>query len=316
MVEYTRAPIPGEGLHHGGHALPVLNGGSGGSQASSFPASDLTPELVRARFNSAQLQTRVTLINDNTLNAGTNHAGSAVVSTWFPVGPFDRPMIVWPIDVIQGLSTDSTGDALVNGLEGGNILYSPNTIPTTDADAYVSDGMGVCYLSNPGLWWLKYSNVAASAITKVTCLLLDASDPSQAAKIMNQAGCQVAVDPYDSSTQLPAQGKYFRLAIAAGSRVLAPASRNRSTLVIQNTGVFSAKFGGGSPILAGNSIRLGFGGIASSSAGILLAPGASMTLSGQNCWKGPITGICDILAAGSVGSPPGVQVDVVAQEFQ
>lgn len=309
--------IPGSGGFGGVGAVPIPGSSSpmpGGIPSAAGPmgSSPLTNPLVAARFSPTLFPTRLTLINDNSANA------AGLVTT--PVSVYvDRPTLVVPIDNLNsvGLSYQTNGTLSANALTGGQILYWPEKrMPTAGQDALVSNRHGICYLSGPGTWWLTLTNVQPLAVSSLNCLLLDASDTGTAARILQEPGCNGALIPSATANS------YFQTIVCPGPGVdgtpgrICPASRQRTALVIQNTGTVT----GAPPTTSNRSIRLSFGvnfstlGGAGSAfirgqTGILLGAGASITLSGDTLFKGTVFGIAD--QAATAGS-----VEIVAQEFQ
>lgn len=302
MIDFSH--VPGEGVtRRGAHFQDVgVGGGAGGMPGSiARPSNDLTPALVRARFTEAQIPSRLTLTNDNTLNGGTAHASTPLITRWWPV-EVDRPTIFWPLENINGgQSVDSnTGDPPTISYVGALIQYWPSKIPPTSVgflDAYVSNRHGICFLSGPGTWWLQHTNIQRLASTTITGLLLDCADPATAARLMNEPGCNAAGVPTTTD------GSYYRAVTAAVTQQLCPANRNRTSLLIQNTG----RLNGGT--VSGSSIRLSFGIAANPNSGILLGPGGSLTLQGDTLWKGRVFVILD-------ANSGALAVDAIAQEFQ
>lgn len=307
-MQFTRTHVGGEGGSNVQPASPFpLGGGEGGgvpTTASPFRGSDLSPELVRARFNSTQDPTRITIVNDNTANgaATLQSLGYATINA-------DRPIILIPIDNINDMGVGSnrfTGTTPANAQIGGLVRYGPNrAAPVGNAlgpntldftNFFNGDAFGVCYLSNPGTWYIYFDFVQPGLITSLSMLVVDASDSGTVAKYLGTPGCSAASRP----SHAPNRGWVAATAVSA---ILLPANDDRTSLIIQNTGVDSA-----TATVPIRSVRIALGTTAINNGGILLSPGGSLTLDGKSCWKGRVETILDIAA---VGSP----IDVIAQEF-
>lgn len=300
MDGITLSPI--ETMGRPGHGAQMVGGPTGGggvarSVASPFAASDVTPEVIRARFPATKFPERITLVNDNLLNTG---APNPLVQTWHAI-EVDRPTILWPIDNLNamGVSVNSDGTTPNNAYSGALTLYWPSKRPppaTGFPDAFVSDRHGICYLSGPGTWWLMHTNMQVSTSSRITYLIVDAADTGTVARLLQEPGCNNATIPSVTA------GVYF-LSVGVASATLVPNNRNRTALVIQNTGVLAG-------VPAARSIRLGFGTSANASGGVILGPGGSMTLTGEMLWRGRVFSILDAASTASGN------VEAIGQEFQ
>lgn len=144
---------------------PRLSTPSGIPAAQYGPnSSPVTDELTRARF------TRATVSNPNQLvGNSTDKAGWTSITV-------DRPTIVW----------------CVTAELKGVLYYAPDRQPSRDIDAIASSGHGVCYLSGPGTWWLKYNagdGTRGGVNSQVVDVLMhDAADPAVASKYLSEPG--------------------------------------------------------------------------------------------------------------------------------
>lgn len=200
-----------------------------------------TPPLIAARYGANNWPNL-----DGLVGAGNPSPGLG----WRRLD-IDRPCILWPCNVVT--------EAL---------LYSP-VKPTNfsgvgeNENAIRSTGSGVCYLSGPGVWWVKYLGA-----TTISFLLIDAQDPAVAARYLAEGG---------SNTN----PRVAEVTVNAASTALIGANRNRKSIVIQNVSA------------AASSISLAFGTAAVASSGLELTAGSSITLSGDVLSRQAINAIQD-----------------------
>ena len=185
----------------------------------------------------------------------------------------DRPMIVWPFSTTieggtgkPGIGTYSTGAARV-------ISFAPNRIPSNVEDAQRSKGAGVCYLPNPGRWYLRANLDGDETKVTINYLLIDAQDPAVAARYLSEPGCHRI---RTNST----------VNVTNASTILVGQNRNRTGLLLTATAGPL-----GAPAI--QQIRLAFGDTADAANGNWVGTSTNGILSmfGDACWKGSVSGI-------------------------
>jgi len=205
----------------------------------------ITPELLVARQSGA------VDLNPTYLQA----------QTWLAIR-VDRPVLLIPRDtiqyVVQATTTTQNGDGL--------IYYAPSRQPTNlgtagNGDVQKSTRYGVCYLSNPGVWYVYYNRAAQT----LGMLVIDASDPNVAARYLSEAGIH---------------GVRFQTfpALAASTNIVA-ANRDRIAMTVQSTGSAPVRISFVAPATTTSGFRL------------VSSVGAAITFSGDTNYRGQLWGI-------------------------
>lgn len=221
--------------------------------ASPFGRALSTPELVGARYTESNRLNPITLRGGLT---GGDSGWQAIV--------IDRPSFVWP--------TGYASDGSTLNVPGAEVLYAPHARPRVDTEALRSLRRGIAYLSNPGVWWLKYGAATASPAATLECVVIDASDPGVVSKYLSEPGPNY-VTQGDVAT------------ISTASVQLVAANPYRKALTIQNTSTFA--------------IRLGLGITAVGTTGVRIVAGVTgtVTFSGDSLFLGAVNGIRDSTAS-------------------
>jgi hypothetical protein len=205
-------------------------------------------------------------------------------------------MVVWPFSTTivggtgkPGIGTYSTGAARV-------ISFAPGRIPTNQEDAQRSKGAGVCYLPNPGRWYLRANLDGDETSVTINYLLIDAQDPAVAARYLSEPGCH----RIRTNTTV---------AVTDSSTIIIGQNRNRTGLLLTAT----AGSGGTPSIL---QVRLSFGDTAVLDNGnwIGTSTNALLSMFGDACWKGSISGIYSDSNTAAYPGAPGVYVSVLEWE--
>jgi hypothetical protein len=87
----------------------------------------------------------------------------------------DRPTVLWAL-----LNNQET--------EGPVLLYNYGKIPENDESAQLAERCGICYLSQPGTWWVLNKTAAGQPGFTFEALIIDATAPETAARFQRQAG--------------------------------------------------------------------------------------------------------------------------------
>lgn len=241
------------------------------SPGSVFGAAESTNPLVSARFAPA------IKINPITLRGPITGGDRG----WMQLA-IDRPSFLWPTGYLTDGST-------VN-LPQYEVLYAPIAIPLLDSQALRSARRGIAYLSNPGIWWVKYNAPAAATAAVLNALVIDANDPAVASRYLSEPGCNGFNGP---TTTVAAIGT---------AAICMPANPYRKSVTVQGVP------GAGSPI-----VRIGIGGVAADwnagNVGLRLITGSfnSMTFAGDSL------ALEDIFCVAEAGS--GAAGAVVAVEY-
>lgn len=245
------APIPPE---------PTLSGGIP-SAAGSMGSAPTTNALVAARFNPA-------IVSNPTTLTGNASDGQGYVR--FDI---DRPTIV----------------ASTSGNMDGVFYYAPDRPPRIDLHANRSVQHGICYLSNPGTWWIKYSGTTCDVVFH------DASDGGVASRYLSEPGCH-----YTAQTHLTVTSTVTPIALLAPNIL-------RKSILIQN-------------LTPTNSIRLAFDGQNPANGGpigtyptwggplgvrLSGVTGSVITLAGDTSVKGYVLAILE------GGAATGAEIEIV-----
>lgn len=120
----------------------------------------------------------------------------------------DRPMIVMSLNV---------NDSGILSPIGPVIRYNYGKIPQQLSESQVSERTGICFLSNPGTWFLKAIQADVEDDNdNLDCLLIDASNPEVASRFLRQPGVNVINEfnvPVTSAAvpvSIPTGGRFTR----------------------------------------------------------------------------------------------------------
>lgn len=163
---------------------------------------------------------------------------------WMAVA-IDRPSFLWP--------TGYTYDGVTVRLPNYPTLFCPQARPENDSLAMRSVRRGIAYLSNPGIWWVKYGAPTAATPAKVQCLLIDANDPGNVSAYLSMPACNGYTQGRDA-------------AISATPSLLVAGNPGRIALTLQNTS-------------ASGIIRVGIGALASNTVGFRVSAGGVNSVS-------------------------------------
>jgi len=112
------------------------------------------------------------------------HGGLLNGTAWKKLN-VERPTIVMALTVDTPGILDATGP---------RILYNYGKIPDTDQQAQTSQCVGTCFLSNPGVWYLKAVPNDLESSYDIDCILIDASHPEVARRMLDQPGCDFVIE--------------------------------------------------------------------------------------------------------------------------
>lgn len=134
------------------------------------------------------------------------------------VGTIDLPTNAWIlIDIERPTILESTIPD--NNADGPIIAYNYGEIPPVGSLRFqISERTGICFLSNPGKWFVN--NI--SAIASIRCKLMDASNPEVAARFLRQPGVNVVTEGNAALTD------------ATTNTLIRAASRFRRAITLQN----------------------------------------------------------------------------------
>jgi hypothetical protein len=258
------------GAPSAGHAvmLPSMHKipRSGPGSPSSTPFQ-LTPTLIDGTTAPSFVATRLRLDVQPNLAAGTQW-------TLYQV---DRPTILVSLQA----------DNLYAGVSDGPIIYYAwGRKPTRFAEAQHAEHGGICFLSNPGPWWLllvgQDSAGVSSAVSFVDLVAIDAWNPGVAMKWLSEPGPNAII-----------QANIHLASIAASAQVVGP-NRGRIALTIQNVPP-----AGSAGLAVRISVNQAAGYLDALGVGIQLPIGSSMTFQADSLCRGSIRAIIDAAAAGA-----------------
>lgn len=215
-------------------------------EKGSIGSRDLTPDIVKETVAPGMVTGRFT----------------APPNTW-KACRVDRPTILWTTYVVDRAQTSANGS-----LQQPIIFYNygeiPQTIPGSSVlQASQSTKGGLCFLSSPGLWFLR-------SIADIDCLMIDAWHPGVAAKYFSDSGVN---STFQTTTNVP---------VSAATTQLWAGNRSRVAGTVQ--------------LISGGPVRVALGQIAAYLTGglsglILAGQGAAISFQGDAFGTGALLAI-------------------------
>lgn len=243
-------------------------GGGGGRDETGFEARRLNPSAAGPFGSAVTTNPLIAARYPPSLwpNAGTLQ-GSPTVGAGYIEVRVDRPTILRPFAV-------SETTVPPYGAPTGPLLYWPDKIPASDAQALRSVRTGICYFAGPGKWYVAYRSLSSNDLVQYS--LIDASDSSTAARYLSEPGCNQ-----------PPLSTVVSVTNAAGGVTVAVANMNRSALLLQNS--------------TAQPIVVTLGPIATTTSGMRMVNATTtIFLTGETCWRGAVSGISEGVTAANL----------------